>query len=68
MTKITFNEEDSMLIRDCLELALLRITDIHNTDNISEKLNNIICKMKNITKKTESGSSSVALDCENCEI
>ena len=71
MAKIVYNESDSVLIRSVLKIGLksLKKKNALNSFEDLQRVENIIKDMETIeNRKVQSGSTTVASNCEECEI
>ena len=71
MSKIVYNESDSVLIRSVLKIGLksLKKKNALNSFEDLQRVENIIKDMETIeNRKVQSGSTTVASNCEECEI
>ena len=71
MAKIVYNESDSILIRSVLKVGLksLKKKNALNSFEDLQRVENIIKDMETIeNRKVQSGSTTVASNCEECEI
>ena len=71
MAKIVYNENDSILIRNVLKIGLktLKKKNALNSFDDLQRISSIIKDMETVENpKTESGSTTAALNCEECEV
>ena len=71
MAKIVYDESDSVLIRSVLKIGLktLKKKNALNSFDDLQRISSIIKDMDNIENtKTQSGSTTAALSCEECEV
>tara|TARA_R100000808_G_C2150091_1_gene158693 strand:+ start:2129 stop:2344 length:216 start_codon:yes stop_codon:yes gene_type:complete len=71
MAKIVYNERDSILIRSVLKIGLKSLENKNalNSSEDLQRVESIIKDMETIEHpKQQSGSTTVASNCEECEI
>ena len=68
--KITYDKNDSALIRECMKIALGQIEKIKpiNGEQETKRIREIVQELKDADKKKEISSSSSPIDCEDCDI
>ena len=68
--KITYGKNDSVLIRECLKIALGQIEKIKaiNGEQETKRIREIVQELKDADKRQEISSSSSPIDCEDCDV
>tara|TARA_X000001388_G_scaffold77612_1_gene79463 strand:+ start:4598 stop:4807 length:210 start_codon:yes stop_codon:yes gene_type:complete len=68
--KITYDKNDSVLIRECMKIALGQIEKIKpiNGEQETKRIREIVQELKDADKKQEISSSSSPINCEDCDI
>ena len=70
MSKIVYDESDSILIRSCLKIAMKAIDsmNIGNIANDAARLETIIAELESIEEPPQDASSTVQpANCEECD-